>query len=292
MDTSKPSTEKENTNLIQAIYVDLNSDLKIEDLFFNPEEELIIVSKDRISKLEFEYASSDFLEEYEMTLTVLFNNKRDADTENLIKDVKFSKENKMFYLMLENEGESRMFVRFLYDPSSATNSEKKKLHIGIFPKLISEFELHRSNPDILYLIIKNEVFEFNITSKEGKVNGKIQEQEPAKLQVQKSGIRVPGTQGRAQGNNKNQNKKKGGRGKKKGKKKNTFKRVFSNPKNAVLFYRFNLDMKFFYSSDGSLIKKYLTETKSLINTYEGHENDLKNITFSEDFKYMFRCDLF
>lgn len=72
----------------------------------------------------------------------------------------------------------------------------------------------------------------------------------------------------------------------------SFKRVHSNPKNEIKFFKFDKNMKYYYTHDDKVIKKYLYETSTLVKNFEGHNETLKNLMFTIDFSFMIRYSLY
>ena len=268
----------DNMKQISDRYSYFKSDHEIIDLFLISANELIIVSKNQIYKMVFNSAS-EISKFSKIPTSVLFNTKDHTKIKQHIKEVKFSKENEMFYLMLEHNEDSRKFVRVSLDSTS-----EKNCLIRSYSDKISQFELDHSNPDILYLIIESRVFRINITDKEQKFNLQLNEH----LQVSKSKAKLLRNQSGSGSNTNNQTTTNQGRDSQKRIKDNTQLNDYYYQSEPLSSFRFHRNMKYFYCSDGILIQKYLAEKKYPEKKYEGHHAAVKSITFSEDFRYMFR----
>jgi hypothetical protein len=69
---------------------------------------------------------------------------------------------------------------------------------------------------------------------------------------------------------------------------NSYVKVHANPKNELNFFKFDKEMKYFYTHDDKVIKKYLYETGTLVQSFVGHKEALKSMMFTNDFSYMIR----
>lgn len=285
MNSERPHPEKTDTHLISCAFLDLKTTVKIEDIFLIDEDELLIVFKDQISVLFLDFDENTNMEDYEADLCLLFHNILDAGTEHMIKEVRFLPEHKMFYLMIEHGKHDRMFIRFKIEGEA-----KMEMYRQIFPKLITKFEVHVKNPNILYLILENEVYQLDITKrkedknkKEDRKNDDTGAQSLINMPKSTSYFNFSLRETAQQATKKRKERKRR-------KKLREPKHIpfFANPKKNIRFFKFNPNMKFFFCNEGRFIKKYQTDSKKLIQTYEGHQHDLKNIEFSEDFEFMFR----
>lgn len=259
LDLSKIQKDSETT--IETSFYNFKLNQKIEDLFL-VNENLILVSKTKIFHVDiFECPMKVFL-------TELFDNVHRTGTSYEIKDAKYSKTHGLFYLLLRNEDATDSLIfRFKSDLEMIKETIIKKIS-----KQIKFFEISNLDEDVLYVGTKNEVFEINLVE---DIRNSVQKN---MLPSQRSLTRGQSEIGKPRKSKVNNNNIKQNN--------ITYKRIYKMPKEELLFFKFDAQMKYFYVHDQKNIKKILFKSNTLVKTYSGHEEKIKNIFFTLDNQFM------
>lgn len=237
-------------------------DHKIEDIFL-VDSVLIVISKTKIFQVQ--------LGNCPKTISVkeIFENRKEAATDMQIKDAKFSKQHQCFYLLLQNKNDEKSIIfKFTTINGKAENFLKSEIS-----KKVDSFEINRKDKYGLFLICQKEVFNFNMKRNLDKSQNNT---------IRKSSI----------GGNLLKRRKKRKKYRSKSKLQDDedelYDRIYSNPKHEIQFFKFDHEMKYFYTHDDKIIKKYLFETSAFIRSFEGHNETLKSLMFTDDFSFMIR----
>jgi hypothetical protein len=235
-----------------CFYFDLNIPTKIENLFLL-NYQLIVVSKTSVYDLEISNCP------VEISYEIIFNNQEDAKTEKVIKDVEFIKKHLSLYMMIRNDDDlETIFCKFSLDENA-----EERLLVNKLKKKVDRFEVSTRDPLELFLICKTRVLSYflknisttlNFLLKQKYSNKNIDRNKPLEIRVQ--------------------NKK--------------FKEIYSNQINRIQFFKFDKDMKYFYTHDKSMIKTCLFETGEEVSTMFTTGASVRNLWFTDNFQFMIR----
>lgn len=245
-------------------------DEKIEDIFL-VDSVLIIVSKSKMFEVQLQNCPKS------ISVSEIFDNTLHASTSKKIKDVIYSKTHKSFYLLLRNKTDSDSIVcKFEAKKEKSNNLTKVKIN-----KKIDRFEIDKKNPLNLFIICQKEVFTCGLEETPSQ---------KAKLTKRKSSIGI----NLAQTNRIRRKFQQANRVDRlapevvEESNEKVYKRVYANVKHKIKFFKFDKEMKYYYTHDDKVLKKYLYETNTLMQNFKGHKKTLKNLMFTNDFSFMFR----
>ena len=257
----KQDTNKNTSIELECNFYEIGTTTKIEDIFIPEPDNLIVVSKKQIMEVNISKAPTRLL------VSSVFNVEKNLGSEGVVKDVQFSSEHGLFYVMVEENADMRIFCRFKIEDGVSSKMVSKKVS-----KAVSKFEIHKKHKNLMFLIVLKEIFQLDLDHKASPRDSVI----VPKLRKGKSNNH----------NNINILKKK--------KKKTDVQGCslyFFNGKNPFRAFKFDQTMKYFYTHDDNVFKKYLAESKTLIDSYFRHNSTLNQILFSDDYSTIFRYGL-
>lgn len=243
---------------------------KIEDIFL-VDSVLIIVSKSKIFKVLLHNCPKN------ISVTEFFDNNLHANTSKKIKDVIYSKTHKSFYLLLRNKNDLDSII-CKFDAEKEKTENLIKVQID---KKIDRFEIDKKDPLNMFIICQKEVFICSLEQQNLKIS---------KLTKRKSsiGINLAQTSRIRKKFQQNNRADRLMREVEDTWDQKIYRRVHANAKHEIRFFKFDKEMKYYYTHDGKVLKKYLYETNTLMQNFEGHKETLKNVMFTNDFSFMFR----
>lgn len=222
--------------------------------------DLIVISQAKIYKV--------LLQNCPVSIEIheIFGNFSHAQTEKKIRDVIYSQTHNSFYLLLRNKNDEESIVcKFLLG-----NPDICKTKVG---KNVNRFEISSEDPLSLFLICDKEVLHVSMDRRVNKQQLNVPRKSAIGENLKKKIMRKTIHRSRSKVIEDENHE---------------FKRIYSNPKNKIEFFKFDKDMRFFYTHDDKVIKKYLYETSTLVQSFEGHTESLKNLMFTNNFSYMIR----
>lgn len=191
---------------------------------------------------------------------MVFNTEKDARTKKVIKDAFFSKVHQSLYMMIRNDDDEETILCKM----NLVTSSNSPLLINQIHQKVDRFEISFKDPMNIFLICQKNVFLYEF--KEIIDNFKLALKLKFKL--------TPTIKFRS----------------KKGEtiKDKRFKIVYSNLFNKIKFFKFDKEMKYFYTHDNQLIKKCLFETGKEVYTHLDKHGVVRNLWFTKNFLFMIR----
>ena len=236
--------------ILNCLYYDLDISVKIENIFLL-ETKLLVVSKTSIYDVDV----SDMRKK--ITYKQIFNNKENANTEKVIKDVEYSKKLESLYMMIRNDNDKQTIIcKF-----SLNLQNKEKIMVCNINKKVNRFELSLMDPFIVYLVYKKKIFKYKLHNIQGSVKFLLKEKFANITALTPNTIKLY---------DKN------------------FKTIYSNEINKIKFFKFDNKMKYFYTHDNHLIKKCLFDTGEEVHTLLNKQAVVRNVWFAKKFSYMIR----
>lgn len=243
--------------MLNCYIFNLELDDPILDIFL-VSDCLVIVSETKVYKVFLENCPKSVL------YKEVFDFAAHTKEHTRITKVVYSELHQSFYFLAETRGDEKSWLcRFALD-----EAESDDFMHAQFRKRVDDVEIDKKDPLNLYLICQREVFKFSLSEDKGT----------SQIKVRRNSIGI------------NVKRRRGKRKKLKKQKQETvfYDRVFSNPKNEISFFKFDQKMRYFYTNDDNVIRKYLFETKTLVHTFEGHKHRLSGLVFTEDCSFMVR----
>jgi hypothetical protein len=153
------------------------------------------------------------------------------------------------------------------------NNQVKDLKKLTETKTIDDFELDQKDPMNIFLVSQNEVFKHNFLQNNTFSNIKLKKKSSIGINTKKMKTHF----------------------RKRNKKKVNFKEedvlldtVYSNNLHPIKFFKFDQNMKHFYTHEGKTIQKYSFEKRVLVKSFEGHKYVVQNLIFTSDYCFMIR----
>ena len=259
----KKHNNNANTSVeLECNFYQIGTTTKIEDIFIPKPDNLIVVSKRQIMEVNIAKAPKRLL------VSSVFSVEKNLNSEGVVKDVQFSSEHGLFYVMVEENNDMRIFCRFKIEDGASSKIVSKTVS-----KAVSKFEIHKKHKNLMFLIVSKEIFQLDLDHKTSK----------------RDSVIVPKLRKGKSNNHNNINILK--RRKKKKTDVQGCSLYFFNGKNPFRAFKFDQNMKYFYTHDDNVFKKYLAESKMLIDSYFRHNSTLNQILFSDDYSTIFRYGL-
>lgn len=191
---------------------------------------------------------------------VIFNNQCHASTSQVIKDAEFSLPHQSLYMMLRNDDDKNTLICKL----RLGGTRDEVLIINNIHKLVDRFEVSTKNPFNLFLVCQRNVYLYILTGAVDffKAASKSKKKAPPKFKIRSKYSHDFGSK--------------------------KFVVVYSNQYHPVRFFKFDSQMKYFFTHDSQLIKKCSFETKQEVHSLLDEHAVVRNVWFADNFRFMIR----
>lgn len=243
--------------MLNCYFFNLELGEPVENVFL-VNESLVVISKTKVFRVFLENCPKSIL------CREVFDLEKNAKENSQIQKVVYSELHQSFYFLVEAAGDKKSWLGRL----SLDEDESENFLQAQFRKRVGDLEIDKRDPLNLFLICQREVFKFNLN----------EDKNSSQIKIRRSSIGI------------NVKRRRGKRKKQKKQKQENFfyDRVFSNPKNEISFFKFDKKMRYFYTNDDNVIRKYLFETNTLVHTFEGHKHKVTRLVFTRDGSFMIR----
>lgn len=140
-------------------------------------------------------------------------------------------------------------------------------------KKVDEIEIDKKNPNIIFFIHQKEVFKLNLKETPVKAKNVVRRNSSIGVNLKKRMKSL---------------RKKLIKPKNFSEQNNIHEKIFSSQKHDINFFKFDKKMKYFFTHDGKIIRKYSYETSALVRSFESHKNTVVNIILTENYNFMIR----